>query len=77
MKVLELFEIQHYVAQFLWHAYTNIRTQEFKVVSIGCGLAGYKPVEIAPMFYPGVGFGNIRLSKEFKEVIRSIYGKVV
>lgn len=41
----------------------------FNVTAIGCGLAGYKPFQIAPMFRSASGLSNVRLPKEFLEVI--------
>lgn len=47
--VLPLTEIQVYVEKFLDYAYENTEV-EFEVTRIGCGLAGYKNEDIAPMF---------------------------
>ena len=50
IKTLPLSEIQKYVAQFIVHA--QIRPNDsFLVTAIGCGLAGYTPNQIAPMFH--------------------------
>lgn len=46
---LPLCEIKRNVATFLIYAAAN-PTLRFQVTAIGCGLAGYKPSEIAPMF---------------------------
>lgn len=40
---------------------------DFNVVAIGCGLAGYKPEEIAPMFKGATP--NVKLPKEFIAVL--------
>lgn len=50
LRVLPLPVIFHYVTRFLDHAskYSHL---SFQVTAIGCGLAGYKPYQIAPMFY--------------------------
>lgn len=39
----------------------------FQLTPIGCGLAGYKPADIAPMFRDAPG--NVRLPDEFKAVL--------
>lgn len=49
LKTLPLSVIQGHVEQFLRYAANNPRT-EFFVTAIGCGLAGYEPEQIAPMF---------------------------
>lgn len=53
IQVLPRLTIMIYVGQFLHYAYLhhihNIKVT-FKVTRIGCGLAGYKDFEIAPMF---------------------------
>lgn len=49
LKVLPLEEIQKQVIEFL--AFTESHHElTFLVTQIGCGLAGYKPKQIAPMF---------------------------
>ena len=47
---LGLHHIEAYVKRFLTHARMNPRTK-FQVTQIGCGLAGLKKEDIAPMFY--------------------------
>lgn len=37
----------------------------FMVTAIGCGLAGYEPLEIAPMFEPALELENVYLPVEF------------
>lgn len=48
-EVLPLFLIRNHVHRFLSYAaaYPDL---QFQVTPIGCGLAGYKPEQIAPMF---------------------------
>lgn len=46
---LELNDIHHYVKAFIRFARINLDSN-FKVTRIGCGLAGYKDEDIAPMF---------------------------
>lgn len=49
LKVLPLYEIERYVREFLKFAESTPQ-HTYNIVAIGCGLAGYKPYEIAPMF---------------------------
>lgn len=49
LKSLPLDVISHYVYGFLHYAALN-SDLEFQVTRIGCGLAGYKDSDIAPMF---------------------------
>ena len=63
---LELGVIQFYVDGFLRFARENPQ-YEFMVTAIGCGLAGYSPDEIAPMFIGRPG--NVKLPEEFLNVL--------
>lgn len=49
LEVLPIETIEVYVGFFLWYAYCN-QFEEYFLTSIGCGLAGYTPDQIAPMF---------------------------
>lgn len=72
LKVLTLREISCYVTQFLSFARKHPEL-EFHVVKIGCGLAGYKPEQIAPMF---VGYPpNVNLHVDFLRVLGASEGK--
>lgn len=63
---LPLNEINSYVKEFL--SYANARYWEsFNVTEIGCGLAGYTPADIAPMFKGASD--NVNLPQSFKEVL--------
>jgi len=46
---LELSEVKYYVEEFLDYARAR-QDLHFRVVKIGCGLAGFKEYEIAPLF---------------------------
>ena len=63
LKVLPLYYIQHHVAEFLAYARQHSHLT-FKVVAIGCGLASYKPEQIAPMFEGAPE--NVELPTEFR-----------
>src|SRR5437868_4556251 len=49
MQPLPLGAIASYVRDFLQYARTYPQL-DFQVTAIGCGLAGYRPEQIAPMF---------------------------
>jgi len=49
IKTLPLDQIRPYVQEFLSFAAAN-PNMVFQVTPIGCGLAGYEPHQIAPMF---------------------------
>lgn len=49
LKTLPLPRIRPYVAEFLRYARAH-PMEDFQVTPIGCGLAGYGPCDIAPMF---------------------------
>lgn len=67
--VLSVDTIRPYVVDFLAyaakHPYLN-----FRVVAIGCGLAGYTPAEIAPLFVNATP--NVHLPKEFVDVLNEV-----
>jgi len=62
IKTLPLETIKIYVDQFIQFAINN-PDMTFEVTKIGCGLAGYVPKDIAPMFKSVPG--NVILPKEF------------
>lgn len=43
----------------------------FLVTEIGCGLAGYKPADIAPLFEEAAKLPNVRLPRRFWNVLIS------
>ncbi len=64
-KTLPLHEIEDYVVEFLFYAEQHPEL-EFQVTAIGCGLAGYDPKDIAPMFQKHTP--NVHLPAVFKEL---------
>lgn len=65
---LDLIQINKYVSDFI--VFVSTCTEHtFNVTAIGCGLAGYQPNDIAPMFYYGMNLPNIRLPNEFIEIL--------
>ncbi len=67
-RSLELVSINKHVADFLAYAhYTPENT--YYVTKIGCGLAGWEPCQIAPMFRLVKFLGNVKLPQDFIEFI--------
>lgn len=64
IRSLPLTIINVYVDQFIEYAKKH-PDYIFLVTKIGCGLAGYKPEDIAPMFKKALTIENIYLPKEF------------
>ena len=46
-----------------WHA--CISDKRFYVTAIGCGIAGFEPADIAPLFAAAKEVDNISLPEEF------------
>jgi len=65
LKTLPLTTIQSYVNLFLLFAEEHPELT-FKLTPIGCGLAGYEPQDIAPMFTGAPA--NVKKPKEFENV---------
>lgn len=70
IETLPLSEIQIYVNEFLDYAKENTDI-DFQLTPIGCGLAGYTPVDIFPMFKDSPA--NVILPPEFLSVKSSIF----
>jgi hypothetical protein len=66
IQTLPLSHIMLYVEDFLQYAEEHF-DEKFQLTPIGCGLAGYKPEQIAPMFKHGPF--NLVLPAEFIEVL--------
>lgn len=68
LNTLNLNIIQNYVCEFI--EYAKSQTERiFLVTEIGCGLAGYKPENIAPLFLDAIDIENIYLPKRFWDII--------
>jgi len=67
-RSLSLDEIKPYVERFIVFAKEN-PGYKFMVTEIGCGLAGKKVDEIAPLFRNAVGIQNIFLPARFWKII--------
>ena len=63
-RALHINKIKPFVDDFIeWAKYHTGNT--FYVTEIGCGLAGYKPKDIAPLFAECVNLKNVKLPKSF------------
>ena len=64
--------IKPYVYEFIEFAkaHTDLK---FLVTRIGCGIAGFKDEEIAPLFTKAMSVSNIFLPKEFYDIIAAPY----
>lgn len=70
INVMEIERIQIHVNNFL--SFADRRPDlNFNIVAIGCGLAGFTPEQIAPMFRDAPD--NCNLPKEFKEILEATY----
>lgn len=67
LRTLPIRDIQGYANAFISYACRNSNLQ-FKLTAIGCGLAGYKPSDIAPLFAHAPA--NVRMPDEFKEALQ-------
>ncbi len=63
-KTLSVNEISIFVNEFILFAIQNPQLT-FLVTEIGCGLAGLKPKEIAPLFKNTINIENIYLPEKF------------
>lgn len=67
-RTLDLIQINKFVADFLNYAY-YCHDYVFMVTKIGCGLAGWLPHVIAPLFHLAKDLNNVKLPKEFAEYL--------
>lgn len=62
--------IEPYVDEFIKFAKAH-PDLTFYVTKIGCGIAGFKEEEIAPLFEKALDIPNIRLPKDFVEILEN------
>ena len=67
LKILKLIQIENFVRKFIKFAILN-PDKTFLVTEIGCGLAGFKPKEIAVFFEGAKEIENIHLPQNFGEL---------
>lgn len=74
ISFMPLTDIGRHVAAFIEFA-KNRHDLTFRVTRVGCGLAGFKDTEIAPLFRGALGLSNVRLPKGWRHYITT--GEVV
>ncbi len=62
--------IKPYVDQFIDFA-RECDQNTFYITRIGCGIAGFKDEEIAPLFRDALELYNVRLPKSFVEILKA------
>lgn len=60
--------IKPYIDEFIEFAKKH-KEYQFLVTAIGCGIAGFTPEEIAPLFKNAIDVENISLPEEFWKVL--------
>lgn len=68
IETLGLGRIKKYVDEFIDFAMDNSHLK-FLVTEIGCGLAGYEPQDIAPLFKDCVNLENVYLPRRFWDIL--------
>ena len=66
--------VAHYVEEFIWFADQH-PDMTFLVTRIGCGVAGYRDEEIAPLFATAYSLPNIYLPASFWKVLSYQYSQ--
>ena len=61
--------IRPYIDQFIKFA-QNDPERTFLVTEIGCGIAGFRPADIAPFFKNAINIPNIWLPQRFWEILQ-------
>jgi hypothetical protein len=69
-RSLDLVQINKFVADFLNYAYYTPE-HIYHVTQIGCGLAGWHPNQIAPMFKLVKWMTNVKITPEFANFIEN------
>lgn len=68
IETLSLDWIKYFIDNFIQESKKD-KSFKFLVTKIGCGLAGYKPEQIAPLFKTCLYLDNIHLPKDFWNII--------
>lgn len=75
IQTLPLHKIRPYVNSFIADA-KRAHNITFKVTELGCGLAGYSPKDIAPLFEKAIEIENIHLPQSFWDVLNVKESKI-
>lgn len=68
IRSLSLEDVENYVSDFIIFAKEN-KNMTFYVTKIGCGLAGFKEQDIAPLFEICLDLENVKLPKDFLDIL--------
>lgn len=68
--------IKPYVDEFIRFAKQH-QELKFLVTRIGCGIAGFRDEEIAPLFYHAIDCKNIVLPKAFDDIVQEIHNRFI
>lgn len=68
--------IEPYVKEFIRFAKEHPE-YTYLVTRIGCGIAGFTPKEIAPLFYHAMDVKNIILPEDFAEIVNDIHERFI
>lgn len=68
IRTLPLEVISFYISRFIAIAAVDLSTT-YWVTKIGCGLAGYTPEQIAPLFRECINLPNVYLPQEFWDIL--------
>jgi len=69
--ILPIPVLECYIARFTEYAMMHPE-KTFLVTKIGCGLAGYEPKDIAPIFSDCTHLNNIHLPEEFWDILNVV-----
>jgi hypothetical protein len=69
LNTLPIREIARYVSAFMIFA-SRFPEKKFLVTAVGCGLAGYTPEDIAPLFRWCVDLENVWLPESFWKILK-------
>lgn len=71
VQTLPLPVIDHYVQRAI--EFIKANPEEVHIITrIGCGLAGYEPKDIAPMFVEVADFANVWLPEDFRIILKKL-----
>ena len=69
--MLPVSEIGKYVTEFIRYA-AHHPENHFYVTPIGCGIAGFTPAQIAPLFKDALKLDNVSLPEDFLKVLQPL-----
>jgi hypothetical protein len=73
IEVLPLSWVKYFIDEFIKEVNDDELGLNFVVTKVGCGLAGFKVPEIAPLFKPLLGKDNVSLPQDFLDFYEGKY----